>query len=237
VQQTSWDGLNEPGAFAGSAWEGTPKGYMVARAVAHIYTHAGELSVLASLMGAGDIGLPGPLLRSTVPTTPDDPSIPIVGALVRDGFVEMRRALEVTPTPAAAGAMDRLNPVSHTAAHLISREDRLWNVQRAGLQPSAPLAALGMTAQASPLPWDATIEAYRDVEQRVAPWLDALDGPTAAGPMDWRGTPSSVGAQVARSATHFFSHAGEAMAHASLYGVADLGMPGELAHVRAAFAR
>jgi hypothetical protein len=94
-----------------------------------------------------------------------------------------------------------------------------------------------MTAEASPLPWDATIEAYRDVEQRIAPWLDALDGPTAAGPMDWRGTPSSVGAQIARSATHFFSHAGEAMAHASLYGVADLGMPGELAHVRAAFAR
>ena len=49
-----------------------------------------------------------------------------------------------------------------------------------------------------------------------------------------RRVPSSMGAQIGRSAAHFFAHAGEMMAHASLYGVSDLALPGRLAHVREA---
>lgn len=38
---------------------GTTLEYLIARTAAHIFVHAGELSALASLVGAPDLGLPG----------------------------------------------------------------------------------------------------------------------------------------------------------------------------------
>jgi hypothetical protein len=237
LQDASWDTLTGEANMTGTPFPGTRRAYLVARAIAHIYIHAGELSVLASLMGAEDMGLPGMLPRSSAPTAEDDPTIPVVAAMLRDGMVEMRRVMDVMPQPAVVGAMDRLNPVSHNVGHLLGREDRLWNVGQAGLAPSEALAALQVTRDPAPLPWEPAQAAYRDVEQRIAPWLDALEAPAAATPMQWRNEPSSVGAQLARSATHFFAHAGESMAHASLYGTRDIGMPGEFANVAAVFTR
>lgn len=46
------DGL--PSHLVGSTLE-----YLIARTAAHIFVHAGELSALASLVGAPDLGLPG----------------------------------------------------------------------------------------------------------------------------------------------------------------------------------
>ena len=45
----------------GSPWTGAPAAYLVARAIAHVYAHAGELAVAASLVGAPDLALPGAL--------------------------------------------------------------------------------------------------------------------------------------------------------------------------------
>lgn len=44
---------------------------LVARMIAHAFAHAGELSALASLMGAPDLGLPG-RMRATHGLGPDD---------------------------------------------------------------------------------------------------------------------------------------------------------------------
>ncbi|MCH7962026.1 MAG: DinB family protein [Planctomycetes bacterium] len=68
-----WDeaDLREVGhEFDGSGWEGTTKGYLVARAVAHLFAHAGELSVIASLVLSEDrdLRLPGRLEASVVRT-------------------------------------------------------------------------------------------------------------------------------------------------------------------------
>jgi hypothetical protein len=140
----------------------------------------------------------------------------------------------VIPQPAVTGAMDRLNPVSHTIVHLLGREDRYWAQELLGLEPNAHLAtlqALDPERQALPVPWADALAAYDEVEGRLAGWLDTVDGTVGATP--WR-RESSVAAQLARSATHYFAHAGEMLAHASLYGAEDLGQPGPLASVRAA---
>lgn len=43
---------------------GTTVGYLVARAIAHLFAHASELNVLATAAGARDIGLPGRLANT-----------------------------------------------------------------------------------------------------------------------------------------------------------------------------
>lgn len=217
-------------------WRGVTAAYLVARSIAHLYVHAGELSVLAALMAAGDLGLPGPQVRSTPPVAPDDPSVPVVAALLRDGFAEVTRTAAAVPQPAVVGAMDRLNPVSHTLVHLLGREDHYWTQDLLGQPTNARLAALQALdpeRQALAVPWEEALATFAEVEATLGPWLASVDGQAGAEPC--RGD-SSVGSQLARSATHFFSHAGEMLAHASLYGVADIGQPGPLAHVREATA-
>jgi hypothetical protein len=235
----TWEELLEPATFpteAPKAWHGVSRAYLVARSIAHAFVHAGELSLIASLMAAGELSLPGALKHTSPPTAEDDPSVPLVGALLRDAFVEMRRIAVATPTPAVVGAMDRLNPVSYTLAHVLHREDRLWNQVAQGNSQHPALAALlpgGVPGETRPLPWGDCLEALDGVEWSVGQWLAGLTPEVGATPMKW-GDDSSYGSQIARSAAHLFSHAGEVMAHASLYGVADIGMPGPLARVREA---
>ena len=239
VMAWSWEDLLEPATLPADtppSWQGQSRAYLVARSIAHAFVHAGELSVVASLMAAGDLNLPGALPHSSPPSTEDDGSVPVVAALARDAFVEVRRAAIVTPTPAVTGAMDRLNPVSHTLAHVLHREDRLWNQIARGNPQQTALAALlpdGIPGEPTPLDWGACLEALDGVEADVGRWLATVTPALGATPMKWS-EDSSYAPQIARSAAHLFSHAGEMMAHASLYGVADIGMPGALAHVRAA---
>ena len=234
VEHASWEELLSPAALPpeAGAWAGTRRAYLVARAIAHIYIHAGELSVLASLMAADDLGLPGDLQHSSPPTAEDDPSVPVIAALLRDAFVEMRRIAVVTPTPAVEGAMDRLNPVSHTVVHVLQREDRFWSQVAQGNEPNAALAELaeGASAEPKPLPWGDCLDALDGVEWAVSPWLGTVTPQVGATPMKWRDD-SSYAAQMARSATHLLAHAGEIQAHASLYGVQSIGQPGPLARV------
>ncbi|MGE3960837.1 MAG: DinB family protein [Dehalococcoidia bacterium] len=237
VEGWSWEQLEQRATLPDRSpadWQGATRTYLVARAVAHAFVHAGELSVVAALMAADDLGLPGDLARSSPPTAEDDPSVPVVAALVRDGFVEVRRIAVAMPTPAVEGAMDRLNPVSQTLVHVLQREDRLWSQVAQGNEPNATLATLVQqqaTGDARPLSWGDCLDALDHVEWNVGRWLATVTPRVGATPMKWRDD-SSYAAQMARSATHLFSHAGEMMAHASLYGVADVGQPGPLARVR-----
>ncbi len=237
VERWSWDEMEQRAnlpAAAPADWRGNTRTYLVARSIAHAYIHAGELSVLAALMAAGDLGLPGDLRRSSPPTAEDDPSVPVVAALLRDALVEVRRIAVMTPVPAVEGAMDRLNPVSHTLAHVLQREDRLWSQVAQGNEPNPVLADLsaGATSEPRPLPWGACLDALDSVETTISPWLGTVTPEVGATPMKWRDD-SSYAAQMARSATHLLAHAGEIQSHASLYGVQSIGQPGPLAHVRA----
>lgn len=55
-----------PDRIVESGWsEGTTVGYLVARAVAHLFAHASELNVVATAAGARDIGLPGRLAHTS----------------------------------------------------------------------------------------------------------------------------------------------------------------------------
>ena len=54
--------LGQVPAYEEGAWApGTTVGYLVARAVAHLFAHAAELNVIATAQGAADAGLPGRL--------------------------------------------------------------------------------------------------------------------------------------------------------------------------------
>jgi|GEM_PF-2851023 len=235
----SWEELLQPITLpedAPKAWHGATRAYLVARSVAHAFVHAGELSLVAALMAADDLSLPGTLPHSSPPTAEDDPSTPVVAALARDAFEEIRRIAVSSPTPAVTGAMDRLNPVSYTLAHALHREDRLWSQVAQGNEPNPALLAVipeGLPGEATALPWGECLEALDSVEAEVGRWLATVTPEVGATPMKW-GDDSSYASQIGRSAAHLFSHAGEMMAHASLYGVGDLGMPGRLIRVREA---
>lgn len=236
VESWSWEEMEQRASLPPDAppdWRGNTRTYLVARSIAHAYIHMGDLSVIASLMAADDLGLPGELRHSGPPTAEDDPTVLVAAALLRDAFVEMRRIAVMTPTPAVEGAMDRLNPVSHTVAHVLAREDRLWNQAAQGREPDPTLADLlaRMADEPAPLPWGECLDALDSVEASVSPWLGTVTPELGATPMKWRDD-SSYAAQMARSATHLFSHAGEIQSHISLYGVESIGQPGPLSHVR-----
>src|SRR5690606_37138898 len=99
------------------------------------------------------------------------------------------RIAVATPTPAATGAMDRLNPVTYTLGHVLHREDRLWSQVAQGREPDAALVSIlpdGVPGEASPLPWGECLEALDSVEANVGRWLGALTPEAGATPMKWR---------------------------------------------------
>ncbi|MDA1004506.1 MAG: DinB family protein, partial [Chloroflexi bacterium] len=53
--------LAEPAAVPPSPWTEASGSYFLARSIAHVFAHAGDLTVTAALTGAGDVGLPGAL--------------------------------------------------------------------------------------------------------------------------------------------------------------------------------
>ena len=56
------ENLDRVPPYEEGAWPpGTTVGYLVARAVAHLFAHVSELNVLATAGGLPDAGLPGPL--------------------------------------------------------------------------------------------------------------------------------------------------------------------------------
>ena len=217
------------------------RGYLAARAVAHLFVHMGELSVIASLAGAGEVRLPGPLARARESQdrvaladegAAPSPHVPLVARLLRDAYDEVARVAPVLSVPARVGAFDRLNPRSFTLAHIAEHEDRVWNVGAQGRVRDAWIegARVSRGDPRSAPDFDAAAAAFARTTLATRPYLERLRGADLVRPL---GT-TSVGAELARSAAHCFAHAGELMAIASLFGAEDLGQPGPLAHVGAA---
>ncbi|GMU41155.1 MAG: hypothetical protein AMXMBFR23_20210 [Chloroflexota bacterium] len=228
--------LRTPANLAGSSWEssGATTGYLVARSVAHAFVHAGDLTVIAALAGAGDLGLPGPLTRTTEGIDTDDASASMVAALLRDGYVELRRTFAALPLPALTGEIVSLNPGSYTALHTLAREDRFWNVlaQRRDADPF--VGSFDFRAPPAPVPPSEVLDAMGRTLATADAWLASLDAAALGAAIEAGRTRGPIGVQVARSAAHVFSHAGELQSVGSLAGAPDLGLPGALAHTMAA---
>lgn len=210
--------------------QGFTKGYMVRRGVAHLYAHAGDLTVAGSLVGMPDLSLPGPLARCQQIDASDTSMLSLVPLLL-DGLDEVRRVADALPVPARVGAFARLNAGSFIVAHVANREDLLWNVGTRGLKRDAWLEAanVGPGAPRSVPAWDDARASLDRIIEGVTPFLESLTAADLASMVEYRGAHHATGAQLARSAAHVFYHAGELQALGSLAGMPSLNLPGRLA--------
>ena len=137
-----------------SALTNVPPGPLVARNVAHLFVHAGELSVIASLLARGDLGLPGALWRSTgtghEAVEPADGRRPTAVAMLLDARKQFARVADAVPVPAQAGAFARLSSGGWIVTHCAQQDDQDWNVAAQRLEPDAWLAASSVHAEAEP---------------------------------------------------------------------------------------
>lgn len=209
--------------------ESATNGYIVRRGIAHLYAHAGDLTVQGSLVGMPDQSLPGPLTRCQH-IDPADASALTLVPLLLDGLDEVRRVADALPVPARAGAFARLNAGSFIVAHVANREDLLWNAGARRRPRDAWLEAanVGPGAPRSVPDWGAARESLDRTIEAVTPCLESLAPADLAATLVYRGNEHPVGAQLARSAAHVFYHAGELQALGSLAGMPDVGLPGRL---------
>lgn len=208
------------------------RGYLVARACAHAFVHMGELSVIASLAGAGDARLPGGLAHTRETAEEHDAGLPVIARLLLDGYDEVARVTPVLSAPALMGAFERLNPGTFTVAHIAEHEDRVWNVSAQGRPRDAWMESAHVSTgdpRSAPA-FDEALAAAMRVRATAQPYIESLRAADLGTILDVRGG-SALGTELARSVAHCFVHAGELMAVASLFGAADLGQPGMLAHV------
>ena len=227
-------------AFDGSDWEGRTHGYLVARGVAHLFAHAGELTVIASLLDRGDLGLPGRLTRSTAAggaTAAGD----LVGLvhLLLDAREQFARVADAVPVPAQHGAFRRLNAGGWIVAHIAAQDDQYWNVGAQGLEPDPWLASLdvGYGSPPSAPHYGEATTALRRSNERSREYIESLRDAAQAGELERvvRRSPAGFGDQtlrdlLVRQTAHDYALAGELSAIASLAGVPDLMLPGTLAH-------
>ena len=228
--------------FDGSGWEGTTKGYLVARAVAHLFAHAGELSVIASLVLSEDrdLGLPGRLERSLGAGSEAVEAAALQPAVVRlllDARGEFARVADALPAPAQAGAFDRLNAGSWIVAHVAEQDDQYWSVHAQQLEADAWLAGASVKfgdPESRPDYAQARASLGRAFErsQRCIEGLDGTQFDTVLrkSRIPERGDQTAADLVVLQAA-HLFALAGELAAIGSLAGAADPGLPGRLAHV------
>lgn len=214
----------------GSQWDGygLTNNYMVRRGIAHLYLHAGDLTVTGSLVGMPDLSLPGPLSRCQTIEAGDASSTSLVPMLL-DGLDEVRRVADALPVPARVGAFARLNAGSFIVAHVSNREDLVWNLGMRGTRdPWLEAANVGPGGPRSVPNWDDARESLDRTIDAITPYLESLTPADLAGTIMYRGNEHPLGAQLARSAAHVFYHAGELQALGSLAGMPDLGLPGRL---------
>ena len=224
----------------GSAWHGRTKGQFVARDVAHLFAHAGELTVVASLLARGDLGLPGRLTRSTrtgreaTEAAGATAAQPLIVRMLLDAREEFARVVEAVPVPAQVAAFRRLNAGGWIVAHLALQDDHNWNVGAQQLEPDAWLTSASATYGASPSAPDFA-EARAALDRSYArsrPYLEGLDSSQLD---DVVRRSENFGDQtvsdlIVRQLAHYFALAGELSAIASLAGAPDLGLPDGMHH-------
>lgn len=227
-----------------------PASYLVARTAAHAFAHAGEISVVASLVGAGDLSLPGALSATRAAVRADDPTGTVLAALLHDGHDEFTRVAASLPRPAYGASLERLNAGGFIVAHLGLQQDQLWNVTAGGAAPDDWLRGVdaGHGAPPGAPPFADALAAWRRVTAASADRVDAAaggppDGPLSASRPTARPNDSgttadtTVGAALARSVAHTFVHTGELATIGSIVGAPDAGLPGTLAHTSVATPR
>ena len=230
--------------FAGSEWEGQTVGYLIARASAHLFAHAGEMSVIASLVLTEDrdLGLPGRMAHSLgaggeARDLVDGP--PIVVPLLLDARSEFRRVAAATPVPSQVGAFRRLSAGSWIVAHIAAQDDQLWNVGALEWDADPWLTALdvGYGAPPSELDYAPALAALDRSFGRSLPFLEALDDTQFERVLRKSSTTAranqTVGDMVVRQTAHLFALTGELAAISSLAGAYDPRLPGGLDHVAA----
>ncbi|HJM90214.1 MAG TPA: DinB family protein [Dehalococcoidia bacterium] len=230
--------------FAGSEWEGRTVGYLVARASAHLFAHAGEMSVIASLVLTEDrdLGLPGRMKHSLgeggeARDLADGP--PIIVPLLFDARGEFRRVAAATPVPSQVGAFRRLSAGSWIVAHIAAQDDQLWNVGALEGDADPWLAALDVGYGSPPSEPDyaqALAALDRSFERSLA-FLEGLDETQFERVFRKSSTAAranqTVGDMVVRQTAHLVALTGELAAISSLAGAHDPGLPGALDHVAA----
>lgn len=226
------DALTDLAPLDGSPYanQGLTKGYQVRRSIAHIYLHAGDLTVAGSLVGMADAALPGPLARCQHIDAADTSTTSLVPMLL-DGLDEVGRIADGLPVPAQIGAFARLNAGSFIVAHVANREDLLWNAVVRGTPRDTWLEAanVGRGAPRSVPLWDDARASLDRTIEAITPIVESLTPADLTRIVEWNGVPGPLGAQLARSAAHVFYHAGELQALGSLAGMPSLSLPGPLA--------
>lgn len=227
-----------PGSFlAGQRVE-----HILYRGVAHLFAHAGELSVVSSLLRRADLGLPGPLPNSYQAPLDGDPpaeagaaaSPPIV-RFVLDAREAFSRVAGAVPVPAQAGAFDRLNSGGWIVAHIAAQEDEYWSVHAQHRAPDPWLAAAQVRFgdPASKPSYVEACSALASAIERGTPYLEGLraaDLGTVLRTSRARGGEQRVQDLLVLQGTHLYALAGELAAIASLAGADDPVLPHTMRH-------
>lgn len=214
--------------LTGREWVGARAnvGYFLARAVAHLFVHCGELSVNASLVRAGDLGLPGALARTSEPTGADDASLRWVAAVAADARSEFTRIAEALPAPARGETLTpRLSAGAAVVAHVALSQDTAWNA-RLPVGRDTWLQSLGLDSVEPDDPhphldWDEAMAAWGRVREHSADLVERFEAS--------RSPQHPVG--LAWTAAHLWAHTGELQAIGSLVGMPDMDLPGGLTAV------
>lgn len=224
----------------GSFLEGQRVGHLLLRAVAHLFVHAGELSVTSSLLRRADLGLPGNLPSSYhAPLDPpwaSEGGPPLLARFVLDAREAFLHVAEHVPVPAQRGAFDRLNAGGWIVAHIAEQEDQYWSVHAQHLEADPWLAEAHVRYgdPASQPPYAEALSALRAAFDRGTPYLEGL-------------TPGQLDEVVRRSripergdqrvqdllllqGTHLYALAGELAAISSLAGAEDPDLPRTMTH-------
>ncbi|MCC6236831.1 MAG: DinB family protein [Dehalococcoidia bacterium] len=220
--------------------EGQRVGHLLIRAVAHLFAHAGELSVTSSLLRRADLGLPGALPGAygapLGPAEAGDAGLPILARFVLDAREAFLVVAEGVPVPAQRGAFDRLNSGGWIVAHIAEQEDQYWSVHAQLLEADPWLAEAHVRFgdPASQPPYPEALAALRAALARGTPYLESLTAERLAEVVRRSRIPERGDQRVQDllllQGTHLYALAGELAAISSLAGGEDPDLPRTMAH-------
>jgi hypothetical protein len=229
--------LAEPGGAPADSWlGGHTRAHLLARAFAHTFAHAGELTVVASLLARGDLGLPGAMTHATgapIEAPPDDSVPPLLLRLALDARETFEAVASAVPVPGQVGTFERLNPAGWIVAHAAEQDDQYWDVHAQGLEADAWLTSVAVRygdARSAP-EYPAALEALRHTNARATPFLGSLRGEDLGRVIRRsRASGREQRAQdlLVRQVPHLYALAGELAAITSLAGAAAFDAPGPL---------
>ncbi len=224
---------------AGSFLEGQRVGHILLRGVADLFAHAGELSVVSSLLRRADLGLPGNMPNSYQAPIDGDAvggATPLLVRFVLDAREAFTTVASAVPVPAQRGAFDRLNAGGWIVAHIAEQEDQYWSVHAQHLEADPWLASAQVRFgdPASVPPYEEALAALRAAFERGTPFIERLTAGRFSDVLRTSRIPER-GAQRAQDllvlqAPHLYALAGELAAISSLVGASDPELPAHMRH-------